>query len=54
MYFKTCPRAAGRPKKKRFGAPSILKSNRKDLDKEMSKENNEQTEGTKKRGRPKG
>ena len=35
MEFKNCPRAVGRPKKRRFGAPSILKSQRANDDQEV-------------------
>ena len=60
MEFMHCPRGVGRPKKKRFGAPSLLKSKRKPvldfIDAPDINENNDATENPKKRGRgrPKG
>ena len=52
--FMHCPRGIGRPKKKRFGAPNLLKSKRKPVLNLES--NNEVVENPKKRGRgrPKG
>ena len=52
MDFKACPRAVWRPKKKRFGGPSILKSARLDLNSASINDNPEQPK--RKRYRPKG
>ena len=55
MDFKLCPRAIGRPKKRRFGAPSLLKSQRqRPEDDKEEKEDNDAGAEKKKRGRPKG
>ena len=57
INFMHCPRGIGRPKKKRFGAPSLLKSRRKPVvDFIDANDNNDAIENPKKRGRgrPKG
>ena len=56
MNFMHCGRGVGRPKLKRFGAPSLLKSKRKAPNVDFIDGNDEQIEPSKKRakGRPKG
>ena len=51
MNFMHCERGIGRPKKRRFGAPSILKSKRNIV--EDTNTNKDEGE-TKKKGRTKG
>ena len=53
MNFMNCEKAVGRPKKKRFGAPSVLKTKRNIIENDKSKDVAE--DNLKRgRGRPKG
>ena len=53
MNFMQCERGIGRPKKKRFGAPSALKTKRNVVE-DMNTNNAEEESKKRGRGRPKG